>query len=114
MMEYGMSIIRKESGMGIVGVSSDWSPLTLPAKLLHLSQSGHFDVQTDEIVVLWLDLASMVNIRHIVIEQIGGEVRAGAGRSGDEGALGLCLHQCHWVTLNVLGVVFATMGMHIV
>ena len=68
MMEYGMSIIRKESGMGIAGMCSHWSPLPLTAKLFHLTKPRHFDVQTHEVVELRFYLASVVNLCNIIVE----------------------------------------------
>ena len=106
------SIIRKESGVGIL---SGRSGLALPSELLHLRQPRHCDVQrAQEVVGLRLDLGLVVDLIEVGVEQVVGVVGLGAGRFGHEGALGLGLHECDWIGLDVLGLVLAAVRVHVV
>lgn len=98
-----------------MGILSGCPGLSLASEFLHLRQPGHFDVQgSQEVVGLRLDLGLMVDFVEVGVEQVVGVVRFGARRLRDEGALGLRLHECHWIGLDVFRLVFAAVRMHVV
>jgi hypothetical protein len=77
----------KESGVGMVWDGSGWSGLSFASEFLHLAQPRYLDVQCREVVELRLDLAAMVDVGEVGVEEVCGEVGTGARGSGDESAL---------------------------
>lgn len=56
----------------------------------------------------------MVDFVKVGVEEIVGVIWFCAWRFRDEGSLGFGLHECHWVRLDVFGLVFAAVRMHVV